>query len=633
MPKFLPITAGLAILALSACAQTQKTTGTPDRPLTELEKKDIARRQEVDRYAEKHNIPKTKKDKNGNTLYLHHIDETGQPVYWKSYNNLRLAQNVRARQLWQGGSLGLNLQGQNMEVSATQARLGMWEPASTRTTHTEFGGRAVQRDAPAFSTPSSDADHAAHVAGTMIGGGMRDSARGMAWQAHLDCYEIQSLEKAEMATAAIAGMLVSNHSYGPDYDSSLRAQGKYDAESREYDSILHANPYYQPLFAAGNERDDANGVTYDVVSGGGLAKNTLCIGATLLIDSPGYSNPASVVVSDFSNFGPADDSRIKPDFTAPGSDIFSASSQADNGYTTLSGTSMATPGSAGALFLLQQHYKNTRNGAFMRAATLKGLAIHTCEEAGTAPGPDAKFGWGFLNVEKAIRQLNDSTTTHYMEQAQLSQGNTYAKDFRTSGGALRATICWNDVPGEATPDSAVNDRSAKLVNDLDLRIVDKATGAVVATLPWKLNALSPGDHATRGDNSRDNVEQIDIDNLPAGEYTLRVNHKGTLQGGPQDFSVFLSGGAVSMSILNTPEFAKNAVLFPNPTTGNVKIRFTETQSRVSVRILNTMGQAVYTAQAENTNAISLHIEGAPGLYIVEVRNADQALASYMVNKQ
>jgi hypothetical protein len=52
---------------------------------------------------------------------------------------------------------------------------------------------------------------------------------------------------------------------------------------------------------------------------------------------------------------------------------------------------------------------------------------------------------------------------------------------------------------------------------------------VVATLPWKLDPASPTAGATRGDNVVDNVEQIYVPNLAAGNYYLQVTHKGTLQ--------------------------------------------------------------------------------------------------------
>jgi hypothetical protein len=43
---------------------------------------------------------------------------------------------------------------------------------------------------------------------------------------------------------------------------------------------------------------------------------------------------------------------------------------------------MSSPQVAGSLFLLQELYAKQNDGQFMRSATLRGLAIHTAEDAG-----------------------------------------------------------------------------------------------------------------------------------------------------------------------------------------------------------------------------------------------------------
>ena len=633
MQKQILLSASFLILTLGACAQS-KNVGEADNSLSAyLKKQEQERVARNELFIKEKGIPRHKTDVNGTPMFLHHVDKNGKPVYYKSYSNLQQAQNLKSARLWQGGGLGLNLHGQDMEISTAAARLGIWEPEAVRTTHLEFGGRATTRDTPAFTMSNSNTDHATHVAGTMIATGLRANAHGQANKAKIDCYETQTDEMEEMEAAAAVGMLVSNHSYGSFYDTTGELQGTYKDFNALYDTIVYIHPYYLPLFAAGNDRAESIGRKYRLVAGPATSKNILTIAASELIDSPGYVSPASVKATFFTSYGPTNDGRVKPDLTAPGLYIYSSISQSDTSYDTYSGTSMASPGAAGALFLLQQHYKNTRNGAFMRAATLKGLAIHTAEEAGPT-GPDAMFGWGFINAEKAVEQLNDSTSSHYMEQSSLVQGGTYTKNFTSNGTPLRATICWTDLPGIPTDDGIINDPTPKLVNDLDLRIIYLATGQVITRLPWKLNAMNPGDSATRGDNIVDNVEQIDIPNLPAGNYALRVTHKGILQNGTQDFSIFLTGGATVAGIRNTPEFAKNAVLFPNPTNdGSVKVRFSTVQQRVSVRVLNILGQEIYRGTESNTTEISLKINGAAGLYTVEVRNAQEELAAYMVTKQ
>ena len=54
---------------------------------------------------------------------------------------------------------------------------------------------------------------------------------------------------------------------------------------------------------------------------------------------------------------------------------------------------MSSPKVVGSLLLLQQHYNQT-NGNFMKAATLKSLALHTADDTET-DGPDAIWGWGY----------------------------------------------------------------------------------------------------------------------------------------------------------------------------------------------------------------------------------------------
>ena len=73
---------------------------------------------------------------------------------------------------------------------------------------------------------------------------------------------------------------------------------------------------------------------------------------------------------------------------------------------------MSSPNAAGSLLLLQELYARLKNGEFLRAATIKGLAIHTASEAGSAPGPDYKFGFGLLNVEKAASVISTAVANN-----------------------------------------------------------------------------------------------------------------------------------------------------------------------------------------------------------------------------
>jgi hypothetical protein len=252
-------------------------------------------------------------------------------------------------------------------------------------------------------------------------------------------------------------------------------------------------------------------------------------------------------MSSFSSWGPTDDGRIKPDLVADGVNVTSSIASGNSNYQSLSGTSMASPNATGSLLLLQEYYAQLKAGSFMRAATLKGIAIHTAEEAGSADGPDYKFGWGLLNVEKAATHIkaaiinnNSTASEHLMYENTLANGATYTQTVVATGkGQLAATLCWTDKSGTVTPyANALNDRTIKLVNDLDIRITKGST----TYYPWILDPNNPANAATKGDNIRDNVERINIDSVVPGQtYIITISHKGTLSSGSQAYSLLVSG--------------------------------------------------------------------------------------------
>jgi len=153
----------------------------------------------------------------------------------------------------------------------------------------------------------------------------------------------------------------------------------------------------------------------------------------------------------------------------------------------------------------------------MRAATLKGVVIHTAEDAGRK-GPDYSYGWGLLNMEAAASQIVGITANQLaVQEFTLEEGTT----FRTSGtleeaGPVRVTLSWTDKPGAPLPltgPEALDNPTPMLRNDLDLRLIHEESGSVY--YPYILDPENPLSPATTGDNFRDPVEQIWIAHAPA----------------------------------------------------------------------------------------------------------------------
>jgi hypothetical protein len=540
----------------------------------------------------------TLRGKNGRLAYLRGINSQGFPYYVTTTDNIISAATIRTTALWSGGSLGLNLSGSS---SFLKGRIAVWDEGLVRPTHVELVGRVTQEDVAQGDTVLSD--HSTHVSGTMIAAGVNPVAKGMSFGAQLlQAYDFNN-DKSEMAKAAAGagGIIVSNHSYadiagwyiddtendrwefwGNPGDTVDIKFGLYDQDTQIWDSIAYNAPYYLIAKAGGNnpgETGPAVGQPYwrmnsqqQMISAGnrpagisnnagfrtiatyGNAKNILTLGAVNPIPG-GYNQPSDVVQASFSSLGPTGDGRIKPDVVADGVNVLSSISTADNAYDIYSGTSMATPATAGSSFLLQEYYGKLHHDSLMLSATLKGLIIHTADEAGANPGPDYTYGWGLVDIEKAAAVITADTTSdstarsqRIIQSALSNSGATDSAVYVVAASGklpLLATICWTDPP--AVPVSIpVNlhnfqDTSRKLINDLDLRIRDNTTQKVY--LPWILDPNNPGNAATKGDNIRDNVERVELGDsvVPGRTYTITVTHKGTLQRTTQAYSLIISG--------------------------------------------------------------------------------------------
>lgn len=482
----------------------------------------------------------------GTVLELKGVTEDGQPIYISTLNE-GAARTTKTNELYPGGSLGLELTGEGMTV-------GVWEIDATRPTHELFSGRVTQVNADSWG------NHANHVTGTLIGGDdIQFGARGMAYEANARAFNAVN-DHSEMANEAADGLLVSNHSYGiPAAFLSSSLLGKYNTDARNVDLITYEAPYYLPVIAAGNDRDDGISFDgYDLLTDMACNKNAMTVAAVrqLLF----YDEPSDVQMSPFSTWGPTDDGRIKPDISGKGVSTFSASVETNSDYYTASGTSMAAPNVAGSLILLQQHYLNV-NGMFMRSSTLRGLACHTAFEAGDHPGPDYEFGWGLMNAEAAAVAITNNGRSSLIEEIILNNGETYSIQVYAADIAdLHASITWTDPAGDF-PGGGLNDPTPALINDLDLRISQDS----MVYLPWKLDVDDPSEGATKGDNLVDNIEKVEVENS-AGLYTITVTHKGNLDD-PQIFSLIVTGIGDCTGALNGTAFIDSCGTCVEGTTG------------------------------------------------------------------
>lgn len=459
------------------------------------------------------------------------------PLFY-SVQNVNAAITTRANTLNTGGILGLQLDGQNMIG-------GVWDGGPTRTSHQEFQGRAITTDG--NTSLNGNSSHATHVSGTVGAGGVDVDAKGMAPLATVRTFDWTN-DLLEVSQQAAEGLLLSNHSYGtPAASVPSWFIGAYSSVSRTWDQVSHTYPYYLMVTAAGNEgnfdNQDATTPGYDKLTGNKTAKNNLVVANAQDASVDANGNLVSVLINSGSSEGPADDLRVKPDITGNGTNVYSSTAATDDTYSSFTGTSMAGPNVMGTLLLIQQHYQNV-NQSFMKAATLKGLACHTADDAGLT-GPDAVFGWGLLNAKRAAEAITNNGISSWISEEVLPQNASFSKIVKAiNGQPLMASITWTDVPGVAN-NGILNDPTPALVNDLDIRI----TQGNQTFFPWRLRSDATLSALRDGDNTVDNVEQVKIDASNGGEYTITVTHKGTLVGEQQPYSLVITGMESSFRIL------------------------------------------------------------------------------------
>ncbi len=530
------------LMAVTANLYSQELSKDSQKLKEQLAKRISDRQEKINEYIRKNPSVNANVTTSSDGAIMQLFDiENGIPIYRSIYNE-NSAKTIGTNLVRSGEGLGFDLDGTNAPT------IGIWDGGDIRETHRELRGRVTDRDG---VSPLSSGSHATHVAGTMIASGIDPDVMGMAPNARIDAYDWNN-DITEMANA---NLLLSNHSYGliRGWDSGVwfgdrnvstvedYQFGRYNRNAQEWDAIAKANNKYLIIIAAGNHRDDIGPIgsvqepdgDWDCIADYCLSKNVFTVGAVAdIVD--GYSGPSSVRSAIFSSWGPVDDGRIKPDIVANGVWLKSTDNVSDTALKFDSGTSMAAPSVTGSLALLYELEREMPAEIDGWSSTFKGLVIHSADEAGTSDGPDYSFGWGLMNTARAaeIIRYNNSgcdyrapnvTTWGLLKNIYEVQVNknqvTEFKVHKLEGKPLKVTIAWVDPAGTVGV-RALDDRTPSLVNNIDLRIISP-NGNVF--FPWKLDPANPASAATKGDNNVDNIEQIVIEDIPSGTYTVQLN--------------------------------------------------------------------------------------------------------------
>lgn len=492
------------------------------------------------------------------------------------HKTLTQHETMGIQQLKSGGSVGVNLTGTGIPIGVFEADAGMNQFLHD-TTLSDLQ-HVVVTEAGSTST------HATTVVKILTSKGVAiPSEVGVAPNADVFIFGLNNGHVSmanELGTAIRErNLLISNHSHSENNGWSTGTYwngvidisatedykfGYYGDLSRTFDSIMVEHPYHTIVKAVGNDRSDVNTATpftvwdynagsftrvsrtspipeddggadgYDCLSRDNTSKNALVVGAIDNI-SGGYNAFGDIsFTNSSSSFGPTDDARVKPDLVGPG--------QLTNGTSY---TSYSAPMISGLAALMQELYRD-EYGRWMRSSTLKALLIHTADPASGNGSPVPTAGWGLPNALTAVHFVLDTLGQQRIIEAEIQQGETKTFRFYHDGTTdFRATLAWIDPIGSSPSiennATDLDDSTAILVHDLDMELWEEDGTPSLFGQPWKLSALHPGNSATTGDNNVDNVERIDIPSasIPAGWYTIRISHDGSITG-KQSFSLLIS---------------------------------------------------------------------------------------------
>lgn len=356
---------------------------------------------------------------------------------------------------------------------------------------------------------------------------------------------------------------VQNHSYG------TVIQPFYGAEAVSYDVQCWQNKKMIHVFSAGNQGTASatagpyTGITnYCNITGNfKMAKNVIDVAA---IDDKGNIAPLS-------SAGPAYDGRLVPQLTALGPN----------------GTSDAAAIVSGTAAVLQQVYADSNSQQLPPASLIKAALYTAADDIGRA-GIDFKTGYGLLNSYEAIKMIREKK----YDGSTVAQAQVWQKDITVlPAAAIKITLAWTDTA------SAPNNIKA-LVNDLDLEVVETATGTIFK--PWVLSTAASADSLeklpVRKRDSLNTAEQVSI-SLPApGLYRIRVT--GTaISGSPVPFSV-----AYKFDTLNT-------LSFTNP-------RHTTDINRAEIAVLPVKWKTA-VADTNQTGTLSISYNGGSAWQVLQ----------------
>jgi len=285
------------------------------------------------------------------------------------------------------------------------------------------------------NNPDDSFGHGSHTAGTIAGDGTQGSQSGMAPDSEImelrisGSFSMEQLVWDATQYAVDNGADLISASIGwPHFANPDRATWRAVCENAIAAGVV-------VIYAAGNEGCSTN---FDNVRTPGDVPDVITVGATDCNDLKASFSSCGPVEWEFIppyNDWPFPPGKIKPTIAAPG--VNTVSHNRCSGYTTFSGTSMATPHVAGAVALMLE--ANPKLDHF----SVKQILMDTSVDLGTS-GRDNQFGAGRVDAYESVLAAGGITPSCMnLTVSDLFAGQT--ADFKVTKNTVRGdtvAIVW-----------------------------------------------------------------------------------------------------------------------------------------------------------------------------------------------
>ena len=179
------------------------------------------------------------------------------------------------------------------------------------------------------------------------------------------------------------------------------------------------------FFIASIRREDGLKIAEAIKNSGNETAGSASVKVSFGNDIAPINNPNALRPSVFSSWGPTPELDFKPQITGVGGNVWST--QNDNGYVTMSGTSMAAPSIAGFVALMLENYKSSNvsastpelvvraRQALMNTATIlthDGSVSDASNASATSNASDTKVPYAPRQIGAGLAQLDKAIATN-----------------------------------------------------------------------------------------------------------------------------------------------------------------------------------------------------------------------------